>query len=103
MEARLGEWGAHLLSVVLSMVAVFVLGALFLVDYPLSTDDSLWWMGSLWLGLSVGFELLLRRLVLGMEWGGVFFDYNLRRGRFYSLILLTVFFTPSASYHLFFA
>jgi len=103
MVARLGEWGAHLLTVVLSMVAVFVLGALFFVDYPVEDNASLLWIGGLWLGLSVAFELLLRRFILGMEWSGVFFDYNLRRGRFYSLLLLTVFITPAASYHLFFA
>lgn len=103
MEARLGEWRAHLLSVLLSSAAVFLLGALFLVDYPLAGDVSLWLMGSLWLALSVVFEIVLRRFVLGMEWQRVFFDYDLRRGRFYTLLLLTVFFTPQASYHLFFS
>ncbi len=102
MEARLGEWRAHLLSVVLSSGAVFLLGSLFLADYPVESNATLLWMGALWLGLSLGFELLLRRVVLGMEWPNVFFDYNLRLGRLYSLLLLTVFFTPLASYHLFF-
>lgn len=103
MEARLGVWGAHLLSVVLSSSAIFLLGALFIADYSVEGNAPLLWIGGLWLGLSVAFELLLRRFILGMEWSGVFFDYNLRRGRFYSLLLLTVFFTPAASYHLFFA
>ena len=103
MEPRLGEWRAHLLSVVLSSGMVFLLGALFLADYPVEGNPSLLWLGGLWLALSVAFELLLRRFILGMEWPRVFFDYNLRHGRLYSLILLTVFFTPLASYHLFFA
>lgn len=100
--ARLGEWRAHLLSVLLIAVSVFLLGALFLADTPVQSDATLLRIGGLWLGLSVGFELLLRRVVLGLEWLRVLHDYDLRRGRLYSLLLLTVFFTPLASYHLFF-
>lgn len=103
MEARLGEWYTHLLSVVSSSAAVFLLGALFLADYPVDGDGSLLWLGTLWLGMSVIFELLLRRVVLGMAWPQVFFDYNLRRGRLYVLLLLTVFITPLASYRLLFS
>jgi hypothetical protein len=102
MEARLGEWRAHILSVVSSAAVVFLLGTLFLADYPIEGDATLLWMGGLWLGMSLLFELLLRRWILGMEWAHAFFDYNLKQGRFYSLLLLTVFFTPLASYHLFF-
>ena len=103
MEGRLGEWRAHLLSVVMISGAVFLLGALFLAGSPLLDNATLLGIGALWLVMSVAFELLLRRVVLGMEWPGVFADYNLCRGRLYSLLLLTVFFTPLTSYHLFFA
>ena len=102
VEARLGELRAHVVFVLLSSVAVFILGATFLSDYPVEDDATLFIMGGLWLGLSLGFELLLSRVVLGLEWGRVFRDYNLRRGRFYPLLLVTVFFTPLTSYHLFF-
>lgn len=100
MVARLGEWWAHLLSVLMISLAVFLLGALFLADSAVQSDATLLWIGGLWLGLSVGFELLLRRVVLGLAWSRVLRDYNLRRGRLYALLLLTVFFTPLASYHL---
>jgi hypothetical protein len=102
VEARLGERRAHLLFILFSCGAVFLLGALFLRDYPQQDKSSLLWLGGLWLGLSLGFELLLTRVVLGLEWIRIFRDYNLRRGRLYPLLLLTVFFTPLASYHLFF-
>jgi hypothetical protein len=103
MEARLGEWRAHLLSVVSSAAAVFLLGALFLADYSVNGNDSLLRIGALWLGMSVLFEVWLRRVVLGMAWSGVFADYNLRRGRLYPLLLLTAFLTPMTSYHLLFS
>lgn len=102
MEARLGEWRAHLLTVVMSCGVVFLLGALFLADTPVADNASLLGIGTLWLVMSVAFELLLRRVLLGMEWPRVFVDYNLRQGRLYSMILLTVFFTPLTSYHLLF-
>jgi hypothetical protein len=102
VEARLGERRAHVLFVLVSSVAVFLLGATFLADYPQTDNASLLWLGGLWLGLSLVFELLLSRVVLGLLWSRIFRDYNLFRGRLYPLLLLTVFFTPLASYHLFF-
>ena len=102
IEARLGEKRAHRMFVVVSSMAVFFLGSTYISDYPMVDDGSLLWLGGLWLGLSLGFEILLSRVVLGLEWGQVFGDYNLRRGRLYPLLLVTVFFTPLASYHLFF-
>ena len=101
-EARLGERRAHILFVLVSSVAVFFLGTVSLLDHPVAGNASLLWMGGLWLGLSLAFELLLCRVVLGLEWPRIFRDYNLRRGRIYPLLLLVVFFTPLASYHLFF-
>jgi hypothetical protein len=102
IEAQLGERHAHVLFVLVSSIMVFFLGALFLRDYPSRDTASLLWIGGLWLGLSLVFEMLLCRVVLGLTWGRVFRDYNLRRGRLYPLLLMTVFFTPLASYHLFF-
>jgi MFS-type transporter involved in bile tolerance (Atg22 family) len=102
VEARLGERRAHVLFVLVSSVAVFVLGAIFLSDYPETDNAALLWLGGLWLGLSLAFELLLCRVVLGLLWSRIFRDYNLFRGRLYPLLLVTVFFTPLASYHLFF-
>lgn len=103
VEARLGERKSHLLFVLLSSMAVFFLGTIFLVDHPVEGSGSLLWMGGLWLGLSLAFELFLCRVVLGMRWVHVFRDYNFSQGRIYPLLLLTVFFTPLTSYHLFFS
>jgi len=102
VEARHGEWSAHALFVLVSSVAVFFLGALFLVDQPIEGNGTLLWMGGLWLGLSLAFEMFLCRVVLGLLWSRTLRDYNLRRGRLYPLLLLVVFFTPLTSYHLFF-
>ncbi len=103
VEARLGELMSHWVFVLASSIAVFFLGSIFLIDYPIEGDGTLLWIGGLWLALSVGFELLLCRVVLGMTWPRLFRDYNLRRGRLYLLLLVTVFFTPLTSYHLFFS
>ncbi len=103
VEARLGELMAHWVFVLASSITVFSLGSIFLIDHPIEDEGSLLWIGGLWFGLSVGFELLLCRVVLGMEWSRLFRDYNLRRGRLYPLLLVTVFFTPLTSYHLFFS
>jgi hypothetical protein len=102
VEARKGERAAHRLFVLMSSVVVFFLGTLFLSDSAQTDNAALLSLGGLWLGLSLLFELWLTRVVLGLAWQRVFRDYNLRRGRLYPLLLVTVFFTPLASYHLFF-
>lgn len=102
IEARYGEAMAHRLSVLLSSVVIFVLGALYLADYPFETGFNLWWLGAFWLILSLLFELILCRYLLGFSWSELFRDYNLRQGRFYPVVLVTVFFTPLGSYYLFF-
>ena len=100
--SRLGEAVAHRVFVLFTSVSVFLLATLFLSDYPIAADATLLRLGGLWLALSLAFDLLLGRVVLGMAWERVLRNYNLRRGRLYPLLLLAVFFTPLASYHLFF-
>lgn len=102
IEARAGEWRSHLLYVVMTCVAVFLLGSLFLIDYPYKRIDTMLWLGGLWLVLSIAFEMFLGRYLLGLLWSQVFRDYNLLQGRLYLLVLLTVFFTPLGGYYLFF-
>lgn len=100
LEERLGEWRSHLLFVVMTSVLVFAIGTVALSGGPVAVGLSPWQLGGVWLMLSFSFELFLGRYILGLEWRYLFRDYNLRRGRLYPLVLLTVFFTPSGSYYL---
>lgn len=51
-------------------------------------------VGALWLALTVAFEFAFGRNVSGASLESLLADYDLRRGRLWSLVLLTVLFAP---------
>lgn len=51
-------------------------------------------VGSFWLMLTVGFELLFGRYVMGLSWARIGADYNLAAGGLMPLGLLVLFFSP---------
>ena len=55
---------------------------------------ALFGVGALWLALTVAFEFLFGRYVSAASWESLLADYDLRRGRLWSLVLLTVLFAP---------
>jgi hypothetical protein len=55
---------------------------------------ALFGVGALWLALTVAFEFVFGRHVSGASWESLLADYDLRRGRLWSLVLVTVLFAP---------
>ena len=54
-----------------------------------------WWRaGALWLGLTVGLELLMGRFVLGRPWGDVLAVFRFWKGDLFLLVLLVTGFAP---------
>ena len=51
-------------------------------------------VGSIWLVLTVAFEILLGRLVMGLDWEKIFAGYKLAQGGLMPLGLLFLFFSP---------
>jgi hypothetical protein len=51
-------------------------------------------IGSLWLGLTLAFEFLAGHYALGKDWRVLVEDYDLRRGRIWTAVLIVVFFAP---------
>ncbi|MGL4881608.1 MAG: hypothetical protein ACRC8K_11140, partial [Waterburya sp.] len=48
----------------------------------------------LWLGLTVGFEIMLGRFVMGLSWERIASDYNLLQGGLMPLGLLVLTLSP---------
>lgn len=51
-------------------------------------------IGAVWVGLTIGFELALGRLVMGLTWERIAEDYDLSRGGLLALGLLAMFLAP---------
>lgn len=87
-EQYMPELSAHQLSTFILLVLlggyVWTLGRFFRIE---STRQALV-IGAVWLIMTVVFEFIFGRYVMGHSWGRLFHDYNLLKGRIWSLVLL---------------
>jgi hypothetical protein len=82
-----GDLAAHQIS---SATAIGLFGAYFWVlqrRYPLASDSAALRVGAFWLTLTVVFEFGFGRAVDGKTWAELLADYDLGKGRVWSLVL----------------
>ena len=91
---RIGEHGGHVVSTVI-LCALFFCTALVTVRWigPSDSRDA-WLIGAFWVVLAVAFEFLVGHYALGHPWEKLLADYNLSRGRVWSLVLITTLVAP---------
>lgn len=91
---RMGELAAHQLSCFTGLLLLY--GAAYWIFrlWPLESSGIAWSVGWLWLGMTIAFEFLFGHFVVGHSWGRLWADYNVLEGRFWTLVLLGVFFAP---------
>ena len=91
---RLGEQVGHILSTIL--LSTLVAGAawiLFPWMRPLTARDA-WFIGFLWLALTLGFEFLGGHYLFKAPWDRLLADYNVAQGRIWVLVLVTTLLAP---------
>ncbi|MGB5631368.1 MAG: hypothetical protein WBM86_01145, partial [Waterburya sp.] len=76
----LGDRPAHQISFVIGSVLVLTIAILFVRWLQASHFSQLLYVGVLWLLLTVVFEIVLGRLILGYSWSQIGADYNLLQG-----------------------
>jgi hypothetical protein len=90
-----GEQAAHLLSALILIAVVMAVAYVFLrlvrVPYGPGTFVA---VGAIWVLLTVAFEFLFGHYVMGHPWSRLLADYNLLRGRVWTLVLLGIFVAP---------
>jgi hypothetical protein len=89
-----GDLAARAISPV--MLAIAILIATWLVIgwiRPVSTADG-WAIGSLWLGLTLGFEFLVGHHIFGDPWIQLWAEYDVLRGRLWILVPVTTLLAP---------
>jgi hypothetical protein len=85
---RLSGFGAHQISVATALAAFALRFSQLQRRWPLATHDEALWVGRIWLTLTVLFEFGFGRVVAKQSWRDLLADYNLARGRTWSLVLL---------------
>lgn len=91
----IGEWEGHVVSSVIGIGFIFLVTCFFLKNLVISySSTDLILVGIFWLSLTVVFEFGFGHYVVGHSWDKLLGDYNIMKGRVWSLVLLTLLIAP---------
>jgi len=92
---KVGEWAGHVISTVIFITLIFAVVFLFLTQVQIDYDQQdLLLIGTVWLIGTIAFEFLAGHYVFGNSWDHLLADYNILKGRVWSLVPITVFSAP---------
>ena len=90
LQPQLGEGRARQVASLSGVALVLIVSWLFVRVSPEARSAHFWWVGVAWLIATVAFEFLFGHFVSGLSWHELLADYNILRGRLWSLILISV-------------
>ncbi len=92
---RLGEYTGHVISSVILICFILVVTYLFISKLAAQYSKAdLLFIGVFWFTLTVLFEFVFGHYVIGHPWSKLLADYNIFKGRLWSLVLLTSLVAP---------
>jgi hypothetical protein len=92
---KVGEHAGHVISTIILICVILVVTYLFINNLTINyTMTDLLLIGAFWLILTVLFEFGFGHYVVGHSWSRLFADYNILKGRVWSLVLLATFIAP---------
>lgn len=90
-----GDLTAHQISTIIFIITILVITYLILKFSNIQLSDSqALIMGFIWLLLTIFFEFIAGHYIFGNSWDKIVGDYNILKGRIWSLVLLTTFLAP---------
>jgi len=94
-KPMVGELAAHQISTIIFITVILVVTYLVLkfVNLELSDSEAVL-MGTIWLISTMTFEFITGHYVFGNSWEKLLADYNILKGRIWSLVLVTIFLSP---------
>ncbi len=94
LEPRVGDMPARQISVFIGSVLIFLI-ALFTIRWlKARTVGSYLGVGLFWVLMTIGFEVILGRLVMQVSWERIYSDYDLANGGLMGLGLTAMLFSP---------
>lgn len=91
----LGDLTAHKISTIIFIIVILIVTYLVLKFSDLKLNDpQAVLMGAIWLILTILFEFIAGHYVFGNTWEKLVTDYNILKGRIWSLVLITTFIAP---------
>jgi hypothetical protein len=96
LSPRMTELRAHQLSSLTGIIFFSIASFLFVFLVRLNVVLlDLVVVGVLWLSLTIAFEFIFGHYIMKHPWQQLLADYDLRKGRLWSFVLLTILFVPS--------
>jgi len=84
-----GDFYAHQISTVIFITLVLFIMYIFFNKFGLNyTNTDLWVIGFSWLIGTIIFEFVFGHYVFGNSWQKLFTDYNILKGKLWSLVLI---------------
>ena len=96
----IGEQAGHIASTVLLAIAIFGIGWLGTGWLDIASSKEAWFVGGVWLFLTLGFEFVGGHFLFGTPWSKLLADYDVTKGRIWILVLLVTTLTPPMVYRL---
>jgi hypothetical protein len=94
LEPLIGDIKARQISVFTGLVIILAIAIASIRWIGATRMTQLYEIGLLWLGLTVGFEIMLGRFVMGLSWERIASDYNLLHGGLMPIGLLVLTVSP---------
>lgn len=94
LTPRYGEHIGHVLSTIVLCFVIAVVSLAPVGWIGIRGPHSAYFIGVLWLLLTLCFEFLAGHYLFGSSWERLIADYNLARGRVWILVLLTTLYAP---------
>jgi hypothetical protein len=88
------ELTAHQISCGTGIFLFFLYTFLLSGRWPIRKSHETWFVGTIWLILTIAFEFLFGHYAGGHSWSRLLQDYNICVGRLWSLVLAALFFMP---------
>lgn len=90
----LGDVRAHQVAFITGSILILTIATLFIRWLGASRMSQLFMVGFLWLVLTVTFEIVLGRFILGYSWERIVADYNLFQGGLMLIGLILLLLAP---------
>ena len=97
---RFGDEAGHVVSTLLLSALIFGSGWLLSGWLDVTSTAGAWFVGGLWLLLTIGFEFIGGHFLFGAPWSKLLTDYDVTKGRIWILVLSVTMLTPPLVYRL---
>ena len=97
---KYGESTGHVISTILLCLIIFIVTWFSIGWINPPSARAAFFIGLIWFVMTVAFEFLAGHYLFGNSWDKLFADYNVLKGRIWSLVLITNLLSPRIVYSL---